>query len=93
MDIKHVEGTAKAKIFLYTLSTCGWCRKLKTFLNDEGLAYDYVDVDLETGAEKSKALELVRQCNPNVSFPTAVIDDDQCVVGYQLERLKKLVGI
>ena len=93
MDIKHVDGKAKGKIFLYALSTCGWCRKTKMFLNDEGLAYDYVDVDLENGAEKSKVLDQVRKWNPNVSFPTMVINDQECVVGYQTDRVKELLGL
>lgn len=93
MDIKHVDGKAKGKIFLYALSTCGWCRKTKLFLNDEGLAYDYVDVDLETGADRSKVLDEVRKWNPNVSFPTMVINDRECVVGYQTDRVKELLGL
>ena len=93
MDVKHVDGKAKGKIFLYALSTCGWCRKTKMFLNDEGLAYDYVDVDLETGAEKSKALQQVAKWNPNTSFPTVVITDHDCVVGYQTDRIKELLGL
>jgi glutaredoxin len=93
MDIKHVDGKAKGKIFVYALSTCGWCRKTKMFLNDEGLAYDYVDVDLESGPEKSKALDEVRKWNPNVSFPTMVINDQECVVGYQTDRVKELLGL
>jgi glutaredoxin len=93
MDVKHVDGKAKGRVFVYALSTCGWCRKTKLFLNDEGLAYDYVDVDLETGSEKGKVLDEVRKWNPASSFPTVVINDSECVVGYQPDKIKELLAL
>ncbi|HNR95792.1 MAG: Glutaredoxin [Chloroflexi bacterium ADurb.Bin180] len=93
MDTKHVEGKTKGKIMVYALSTCGWCRKVKAFLDGEGLAYDYVDVDLESGPEKSRILDEVRKWNPKTSFPTVVINDRECVVGYQTDRIKELLGL
>jgi len=93
MDIKHVDGKAKGKIFLFALSTCGWCRKTKAFLNEQGLTYDYVDVDLENGPEKNQVLDEVRKWNPSLSFPTIVINDKEVVVGYQTDRVKELLGL
>ena len=43
---EHVEGENKGKILLYALSTCGWCRKTRQLLDDLGVAYDYIYVDL-----------------------------------------------
>ena len=48
MDIKHVDGKDKGKVFLYALSTCGWCKKTKAFLNEQGVEYSYVDCLLYT---------------------------------------------
>jgi glutaredoxin-like protein NrdH len=93
MDIKKVPGTDKGKVLLYALSTCGWCKKTKAYLNELGIEYSYVDVDLEKGAEREKVLEQVRQWNPNCSFPTIVINDSSSIVGFQPDQLKEAVGL
>ena len=40
MELKHVPGKDKGKIMLYALSTCGWCQKVKRFLNNLGVEYN-----------------------------------------------------
>ena len=93
MDVKRVAGKNKGKVFVYALSTCGWCRKTKAFLNDSGVEYSYVDVDLETGAERTKVLDEVRKWNPNTSFPTVVLNDETCLVGFQPDKMKEVLKI
>jgi len=47
MKIEKVPGkNKKHKVFLYTLSTCAWCKKTKRFLQGKGVEFDFVDVDL-----------------------------------------------
>lgn len=91
MNTVHKDGEDHGDIMLYTLSTCVWCRKLKRWLNQNGLAYSYVDVDLEKGKEKEAVLEEVRRWNPKCSFPTAVINGKDCLVGFKPEKLKELI--
>ncbi|MEG2203096.1 MAG: glutaredoxin domain-containing protein, partial [Christensenellaceae bacterium] len=31
---------------LYTLSTCGWCKKTKSFLESHDVSYAYIDMDM-----------------------------------------------
>jgi glutaredoxin-like protein NrdH len=93
MDIKHVEGKDKGKVFVYALSTCGWCRKTKAFLNENGVEYSYVDVDLETGEERAKVLDQVRKWNPSCSFPTIVLNDETCLVGFQPDKMKEALKV
>jgi glutaredoxin-like protein NrdH len=93
MNIKHVDGKNKGKVFLYALSTCGWCKKTKAFLTENGVEYSYVDVDLETGADRDKVLEQVRKWNPNTSFPTVVLNDATCLVGFQPDRMKEALKL
>jgi len=46
MNTVKVEGkNKKNKVFLYTLSTCGWCKMTKQYLKDNDTAYEYLDVD------------------------------------------------
>lgn len=92
MDIIHVPGKDHGEIMLYTLSTCVWCRKMKRWLDEKGYAYSYVDVDLESGAEKEAVMEEVERWNPLCSFPTVVIDQKECFVGYKPEKLQELVS-
>ena len=48
-----VNGEKSEKdIFVFTLSTCQWCRKGKQWLTDNKYAYKYIDVDLLPIAEK-----------------------------------------
>jgi glutaredoxin-like protein NrdH len=92
MDIKHVKGKNKGNIMMYALSTCGWCKKTKRFLNEMGVEYDYTDVDLLEGEEKAKAIKELERWNPRRSFPTLVINNE-CIVGYQEEKIKEAIGL
>ena len=80
-------------IVFYGLSTCIWCKRTRQFLEDQGVEFDYVYVDLLKGQEREEALEQVRRWNPAVSFPTVVVSDEQCVVGYKLDKLKEVLGL
>ena len=91
MDIKHVAGKDKGKIMLYALSTCGWCRKTKKLLNTLGIEYQYVDVDLLEDKEKENARKEVMHWNPRGSFPTVVVNDSVCIVGYDEKKLKEAI--
>ena len=93
MKIEQVTGEDKGKIFLYTLSTCAWCRKMKRWLNDKGLEYSYVDVDLSPDTEQDGIMDDVRKWNPSCSFPTVVVNDEECLSGYDPEKLEELLGL
>jgi glutaredoxin len=93
MDVKHVNGADRGKILLYALSTCGWCKKTKAFLNEQGVEYSYVDVDLVPAAEQDKVIAEVKHWNPSCSFPTMVIDDATCIVGFQPDKIKETLKL
>jgi glutaredoxin-like protein NrdH len=92
IEIKHVPGTKKnCKVMIYALSTCGWCKKTKKFFDDAGVEYSYIDVDLVTGTEdKRRVVEDVKKWNAFKSFPTIVIDDKECILGFDEEKLRKV---
>jgi len=90
MNIVQVEGKGNVDIFLYTLSTCVWCKKAKKWLKKNKLAYRYVDVDLEPPEKKEAVMAEVRRCNPKGSFPTIVIDGHDCLVGFKPEKFKEV---
>ncbi len=88
--MKHVDGKKKGDITLYALSTCGWCKKTKGLLNDLTVDYHYVDVDLLADADKEEAIKEIRQWNPPCSFPTMVIDNNRCIIGFNEEEIRGL---
>jgi glutaredoxin-like protein NrdH len=93
MRIEHVKGKNKGKILLYALSTCGWCKKTKDLLKNLGLEYSYIFVDLVDDKEKDKVMDDVKKWNPRCSFPTIVINDKKCIVGYKEDEIKEALGL
>lgn len=91
MKMNHVTGKNKGQVILYALSTCVWCRKTKDLLDQIGVEYNYIDVDLLPGEEKTRATEEVKNLNPRCSFPTLAIDD-RCIVGYDEQKIKEALG-
>ncbi|MGB9838846.1 glutaredoxin family protein [Methanothermobacter sp.] len=88
MKFEHVNGTEKAKILLFALSTCGWCKKTRELLEELGVAYDYIYVDLLQGDEREEALRELRKWNPSLSFPTLAIDEGDVIVGFDAISIK-----
>jgi glutaredoxin-like protein NrdH len=89
MALQHVEGKNKGRIVLYALSTCPWCKKTKKLLEDMGVEYYFGDVDLMAGDERKEAMQVVQKWNPSASFPTMVIDDNKCIIGFQENKIKE----
>ena len=81
------------KVMLYALSTCGWCRKAKNFLDENEVEYELVYVDLLEKEEKEEVLVEVRKWNPRASFPTVVVDNRESVAGFKEERMRELLGL
>ena len=91
LQVEHVEGENKGKIMLYALSTCGWCRKTKELLNELGVEYEYIYVDLLEDEDEDTAMDEVKKWNPRLSFPTLVIDD-KCIVGFKEDEIREALG-
>jgi glutaredoxin-like protein NrdH len=91
MAITHVEGKKEGKIMLYALSTCPWCRKTKALLDELGVAYDFLDVDLIDDMEEEKVKVEVGKYNPRYSFPTIVIDD-KVIIGFKEDEIREALG-
>ncbi|MDD5731806.1 MAG: glutaredoxin family protein [Patescibacteria group bacterium] len=86
---KHVEGKSDKKIMLYALSTCPWCHKTKNLLNELGVAYDFIDVDLLDEAEDKKVSEEIAKFTSDISFPLLIIDGKKIIQGFDEEGIKE----
>jgi glutaredoxin-like protein NrdH len=83
----------KKRVRLYALSTCGWCRRTKSFLEGNHIEYECYDVDMLEGEAKEAVRAEVAKVNPRRSYPTIVIGESEVVVGYDEEKLKQLLGL
>ena len=86
-------GAPIHSIVMYGLSTCVWCRKMREFLEREGVVFEVVYVDELSGDERDAAVNEVRRWNPAVSFPTVVIDGVTSVNGYNPDEVKEVLGL
>lgn len=91
MALEHVAGRKAKRIVIYALSTCPWCRKTKNLLNELGVDYYFTDVDLAADKEKQSLMDTVRKWNPASSFPTIVIDDKKCIIGFKEDEIREAV--
>lgn len=89
MTVEHMDGKNKGNVMLYALSTCGWCAKTKELLRELGIAFDYTFVDLLEGKDQERALDQVEKWNPSGSFPTLIIDNKKCIVGFREQEIRE----
>jgi len=89
MVVEHVDGKKKGTVMLYALSTCQWCNKTKELLQELGVEFDYQYVDLIDGKEQDEALTALEKFNPKGSFPTLVIDNKRCIVGFREGEIRE----
>jgi glutaredoxin-like protein NrdH len=80
------------RIYLYALSTCGMCRRVKNLLRDLNVEYDYVDVDLCDGDKRDSVIEEMSKWDTRCPFPMLIINNHTCVIGDELDRIKKELG-
>lgn len=80
------------KVYMYTLSTCPWCRKAKQFFTESGVAFEFTDYDLATDEDQARIVEEIKNSGRSAAFPYVVIDGE-VVVGWNPERYKELLGI
>jgi len=92
METKKVEGSnTKHKVFLYTLSTCGWCKKTKQLLKDKEIAYEYIDLDTCSKEDQKKAIEILKEKKIPVAFPVIVVNDDKVIQGFKKDDILEAV--
>lgn len=80
------------RVFMYTLSTCPWCRRTKKWFTDHQISFEYTDYDLQS-TEKQAAIEKeMLDRGGNVAFPWVLIDSE-LVVGWNPQKYAELMGV
>ena len=77
---------------MYTLSTCTHCKAVKKLLSDCAVEYDFIDVDLLYGEERTAIVEDVKKINPTCSFPTIIIGD-KIIIGFRENDIREALGL
>jgi glutaredoxin len=94
MSVTIVNGkNKKNKVFLYTLSTCGWCKKTKEYLKENDVAYEYLDLDKCSKEEQMEAIALLKEKKVPVAFPVIMINDDVIISGYRKDDIAEALGL
>jgi len=89
-----VEGERKEhRVFLYTLSTCGWCKKTKQLLKDKQVEYEYIDFDTATEQERRDAMDYLRKRGERIAFPKIIIDEGTIISGFNEDAIKEALGL
>jgi glutaredoxin-like protein NrdH len=78
----------KKKVKLYALSTCVWCKRTKRLLNEMGVVYDFVDVDLLPENEERKIRNFIDGLDIDGGFPILIIDGKEIINGYDEDRIR-----
>jgi glutaredoxin-like protein NrdH len=81
------------KVTVYALSTCVWCKMTKQFLNDNGVEYEFVDVDLLDDNDKTKVHTTIISKGGALSYPTIIIDDKTVITGFRKDLLKEALSL
>ncbi len=67
---QHPESPAPGTVTMYSTTWCGYCRRLKTLLDREGIAYTEVNIETdETSADFVMSVNGGNQTVPTVLFP------------------------
>ena len=76
--------TATAGITMYSTTWCGYCRRLKSAMDREGIAYTEVNIELDP-----KAADFVMSVNGgNQTVPTVLFPDGSALTNPSLAQVK-----
>ncbi len=94
MQFSKVSGQKNNhKVTVYALSTCVWCKMTKQFLTENGVEYEFVDVDLLNDNDKSKVHATIINKGGALSYPTTIVDDKTVITGFRKDQLKEALGL
>ncbi|MEK6860088.1 MAG: glutaredoxin family protein [Nanoarchaeota archaeon] len=89
--IKNVRGRKHKGIFLFALTTCGWCQRTKGLLDELGVEYNYVDVDLLNEEEQDEVIRILEDYDADASFPKTIIDENFVISGFDEEEIRRVL--
>jgi len=86
VNYTHIDGSIKKDVKLFALSTCGWCKRTRKYLDEADIAYSFIYVDELHGDDRKEALEEMKKYDKTESFPTIAVGD-KCIIGFDKKKL------
>ena len=94
METMIVEGSnSKNKVFLYTLSTCGWCKKTKEFLKENNIHYEFIDLDKCSKEDQITAVDQLKERKLPIAFPIMIINNGKAIQGFKKDDIVEALGL
>lgn len=80
-----------AKITIYSTATCGFCKMLKSYLNEKGITYDVKMAD----EDQNIARELYEKSG-QLGVPFTIVENDgkeEKILGFDRPRIDAVLGL
>jgi arsenate reductase-like glutaredoxin family protein len=90
-EFTKVSGKEICDIKVYALSTCIWCKKCRTFFDNNDIAYSYCYIDLLDQSEQDEIEEMLGEHTTIISYPIVFAEGHDVIVGYNEKKLKKII--
>ena len=74
-----------ARVVMYTTTWCGYCKRLKRMMQDDGIVFAEVDIEKTPGT--AEIVEKVN--NGNQTVPTLVFSDGTAMTNPSLAKVKE----
>ena len=86
-NVEKVSGANNNHLVqLVTISTCIWCKRIKSLLNENDIEYEYTDIDMLPRTEKDELKTFLYTYKSRLAFPMCFIDGE-LVLNTDSERL------
>lgn len=83
-----VEAPAPGTVTMFTTSWCGYCRRLKSQMEREGIEFSEVNIE-----ERPDAAEFVMEVNQgNQTVPTLLFPDGTAATNPSIKDVKQRLG-
>jgi mycoredoxin len=83
------DSGATPAVTMYTTTWCGYCKRLKRMMQDDGI--DFAEVDIEQTPGTAEIVEKVN--NGNQTVPTLVFSDGTAMTNPSLAKVKEKLAI
>ncbi|MFW5472191.1 mycoredoxin [Knoellia sp. CPCC 206450] len=79
---------AAGTVTMYSTSWCGYCRRLSSQMDREGIAYDVVDIERDEDA----AVYVMQVNGGNQTVPTVVFPDGSAATNPSIGEVRQRLG-
>lgn len=73
---------------IFSSDSCGYCRKLKAYLDEHRIMYDVIDVN-----ESEENYRRLVKISGQTGIPVTLSDNGEYVIGFNIEEINRLTGI